>query len=111
MAKLYKGSYPRLAGADKPYYFVGKVKTAASGISSGYLRNVYIEDLNDPNVSIYIYNLQKNEAMNPNFEKTTDLAVGDIIVIYGTPFTYTNGTQEFTTGTYVYSINGVLTAE
>ena len=111
LAKLYKGSHPRLAGADEPYYFVGKVKTAASGIGSGYLRNVYIEDLNDPNVSIYIYNLQKNEAMNPNFENTTDLAVGDIIVIYGTPFTYTNGTQEFTTGTYVYSINGVLTAE
>ena len=110
LAKLYKGTSAGNSGAPF-YYFVGKVKTAAGSISNGDLRNVTIEDLSDSNVTILIYSLSKTASKNPNFENKTDLAVGDTIVIYGAPFTYTNGTLEFSTGTYVYSINGVLTAE
>ena len=38
-----------------------------------------------------------------------DLKVGDEIIIHGAPFTYSNGTKEFSNGTYCYSINGTLT--
>ena len=109
LAKLYKGTSAGNSGAPF-YYFVVKVKTAAGSIYNGDLRNVTIEDLSDSNVTILIYSLSKTASKNPNFENKTDLAVGDTIIIYGAPFTYTNGTLEFSTGTYVYSINGVLTA-
>lgn len=109
IAKLHQGTNANTSKAPS-FYFVGKVKKAANGIgNTGDLKNVYIEDINNSKVSILIYYLSKTSDKTQKFESTADLKEGDIVIIYGAPFTYTNGTQEFSTGTYTYSINGVLT--
>jgi len=110
LAQNYSGNNANSAGA--PYfYFTGKVSQVAQAQgSSGDLKQIYIEDLNNPGTTILIYWLSKNKDKNPNFTSTSDIALGDILVIYGAAFNYGGSTPEFSTGTYCYSINGVLTA-
>ena len=79
----------------------------------GDIRNIKIKDMDNDNV-ILIYYLRKHygATAETNFTSISDIQVGDELIICGRPFTYTtsNGsTPEFASGTYCYSINGVLT--
>ena len=95
------------------YYFKGVVCTLASslGSSSGDMYRLYIKDADKDNATM-IYYLKKfygANLYNGNWESVNDLSIGDELVIYGRPFLYNPTTIEFASGTYVYSINGVLT--
>lgn len=115
LAATHSGSTVSAAGGEY-FYFTGKVCQKADQLGgSGDLRNVYIEDLNNPGTKIQIYYLSKNENRNPKFTSVDDLSIGDVIVIHGAPFTYTGSNnnlsiKEFASGAYCYSINGVLTS-
>ena len=101
--------------ASTPYYFVGVVSyvTGRFHDASGDLYNLRVYDT-EQNVDILIYRLAKTEGGNPNWVTAYDLEVGDRIVFWGAPFTYTysngNTVQEFGVGTYCVSINGNPTA-
>ena len=99
--------------SDSPaYYFKGVVSTVSTYISpsSGDMKNVYIKDA-DVNNPIPIYYLKKfaNASSNNNWSSLKELKIGDELVIYGRPYLYDGKTLEFASGTYVYSINGVVT--
>ena len=110
IAAQYSGSSASNAGA--PYfYFKGYVNTTPNRIgSSGDLGNVKVND-GLGTTEILIYWLAKTENRNPNWTSIDDLCIGDELVFYGAPFSYNGTTKEFSGGTYVYSINGVPTAQ
>ncbi len=98
--------------AGEALYFTGKVKEKAAKLgNSGDMNNVKIAD--DDGNEILIYYLMKSETATKdnglNWESVDDLNIGDVLIIKGAPFTYNNSTPEFGSGTFVYSINGVVT--
>ena len=99
--------------SDSPaYYFKGVVCTLASylGSSSNDMCRLYVKDADKENATM-IYYLRKFYGANKdngNWESVDDLSLGDELVFYGRPYLY-GTTIEFASGTYVYSINGVLT--
>ena len=105
-------------GSSHGFYFCGVVCQVASflGSASGDMNSVYVKDANRSNY-IQIFYLKKYEGVSDkehNWQSVDDLAVGDVLIFYGSPYTYTNssGNQipQFGSHTYAYSVNGVTTA-
>lgn len=111
MADAHTGKNATAAGAEYAY-IIGKVSSTATQLgSTGDLKQVYIQDLNDSSKTIMIYWLSKTKNNSGSvFTSKDDLKVGDEIVIYGAPFNYNGNTLEIYSGAYCYSINGTLTA-
>ena len=105
--------------ASHGYYFCGVVCQCASylGSASGDMNSVYVKDANRNNY-IQIYYLKKYEGVSSkedNWQSVDDLSIGDVLIFYGSPYTYTNnstGNQipQFGSHTYAYSVNGIITA-
>ena len=109
LASLYTS-----ATASQAFYFKGTVNDFAESWNSSYgdLKNVKVCDAGEDN-EMLIYYLKKFSGATPsngNWTSVDDLVPGDVIIFYGKPYTY-YGTPEFGTGTYVYSINGVVTGQ
>lgn len=94
---------------DTEVYVKGKVVSVQSGsfdASYGSLK-YYISDDGTSNNEFLVY----NGYAGPNRTKFTsedDLKAGDEVVICGKLVNY-SGTKEFTTGNYIYSLNGKTT--
>lgn len=98
------GSSASNAGSS-PYFFQGVVTQAASKVDGyGDLNSLYIGD--EDGSSILVYRLKRTAERTLVFASADDLKVGDALVFYGAPFTYNGDTAEFSTGTYLYKLNG-----
>lgn len=97
------------------YYFKGVVSTLASFVAStsGDMSRLYVKDADKDN-EMMIYYLKKSQYASSsngnNWNSVDDLSIGNVLIFYGRPFWYNSTTLEFASGTYVYSINGVVTA-
>ena len=99
------------ADESTPYYFKGVVCALATELgSSKDMKNVYVKDA-DKNNATQIYFLKKSQgaSVEANWTSVDELKIGDVLVFYGRPFYYNSKTIEFSSGAYVYSINGELT--
>ena len=113
-AALYTSNYE-----SPSYFFKGVVSRVARRVgSSGDLGNVYVSDANT-GYEIQLYWVAKNQYRTSVFTSVDELAIGDEVVFYGSPFTYVSAstgsrTPEFTNNagdpnTWIYSINSVST--
>jgi uncharacterized repeat protein (TIGR02543 family) len=90
------------SGGTGQKYTRGIVSQAGTSVNSGKM-TYYISDDGTTSNQLMIYS-GKNLG-NTNFKATTDLKVGDRVVVFG-PVTYYNSTTpEYTTGNYVYSLS------
>jgi hypothetical protein len=101
------------ASQSTGYFFKGTVCQMANywSPSTGDIRSVYVEDEGEGN-GMQIYYLSKfngADSSNGNWNSADELLLGDVIIFYGKPFTYGGSTLEFSSGSYVYSINGTVT--
>ena len=83
-------------------YTRGIVSTAGTSVSSGKM-TYYISDDGTTTNQLMIYSGKNLE--NANFTATTDLKVGDRVIIYGPVTYYQSTTPEYTTGNYVYTLS------
>ncbi|MBO4612107.1 MAG: InlB B-repeat-containing protein [Bacteroidaceae bacterium] len=83
-------------------YTRGIVSQAGTSVSDGKM-TYYISDDGTTTNQLMIYG-GKNLG-NTDFTATTDLKVGDRVVIYGPVTYYKSTTPEYTTGNYVYSLS------
>lgn len=113
LAANHVGSSASNAGSS-PYFFQGTLTQAATKVDGyGDLNSLYVGD--EGGSSILIYRLKKTADRNLVFSSTADLKVGDVLLFYGAPFTYNgdynSNTAEFSSGTYLYMLNGALVVE
>ncbi len=97
-----------------PYFFKGVVSRSAQSLgSSGDMRSVYVKDADKDN-EMQIYFLKKSENAtldNGNWNSVDELSIGDVLIFNGRPFYYNSSILEFASGSWAYSINGVLTSQ
>ena len=108
VAAQYSASSAGAAGA--PWiYCRGVVSRQATRVGSfGDLGNVYIKDpVTGKEILIYFLKRYNGATVEDNFFNTTDLSIGDELLIYGQAFNYNGTTLEFANGTYCITINGV----
>ena len=98
--------------ASPSYYFYGVVSQIAQGVgSSGDLYQVMVKD-EGTDYEIVIYYLAKSPDRSVVFTSVDELPLYSTLLFYGSPFTYSNGTKEFSNSsksapnTYAVLING-----
>ena len=110
-AEAHPGATADAAGAEG-FFYIGIVVTKASKLGdSGDMNNVYVRDTENYSSVMQIYYMSKYQGATSvdNWTGVDDLQIGDTIVFYGKAFKYNSNINEFSSGAYCYSINGVLT--
>ena len=95
-------------GADvnsEVIYVKGVINDLGAGVSDQYWNaQFYIADNMDGTNQLLVY--RSNYLQNEKFTSTDQIKEGDEVVMCGMVVNYKGNTPEFTTGTYIYSLNG-----
>nr|MCR5643820.1 hypothetical protein [Prevotella sp.] len=86
-------------------YVKGVINDLGAGVSEQYMNaQFYIADNMNGANQLLVY--RSNFLNNEKFTSTDQVKEGDEVIMCGQVVNYKGNTPEFTTGTYIYSING-----
>lgn len=98
-------------GADvnsKVIYVKGIISDLGAGVSTDYW-NAQFNIADDAKGTNQLLVYRSNYLENKLFTSTDQIKEGDEVIVCGSVVNYKGNTPEFTTGTYIYSINGKTT--
>lgn len=103
---------PNVNDAENDQFVEGYVCTAGTSVSSGQMSYYISADGKDDGVVEHKLQIYKGKNLNnTDFSATSDLAVGDKVVVYGQLLHYNASTYEMNSGNYIarYTAKGDLT--
>lgn len=98
-------------GADvnsEVIYVKGIISDLGAGVSTDYW-NAQFNIADDAKGTNQLLVYRSNYLENKLFTSTDQIKEGDEVIVCGSVVNYKGNTPEFTTGTYIYSINGKTT--